>query len=83
MRSDATEQAQLEYDSLGRIETVQVGTSDIRRYQFGYDSRGYLESVTDPLDQTTYYINDESGRTVKTVLPDSREIGFTYDPAPP
>jgi YD repeat-containing protein len=73
------EAVQITYDDKGRIETVQAGTTTPRLYQFAYDDRGYLESVTDPLDQTTSYINDEVGRVLTTILPDTREIGFSYD----
>jgi RHS repeat-associated protein len=73
------EAVQITYDEKGRIETVQAGTIAPRLYQFAYDDSGYLESVTDPLDQTTSYINDEVGRVLTTILPDTREIDFTYD----
>jgi YD repeat-containing protein len=68
------EAVQMIYDDKGRIDTVQAGTTAPRLYQFAYDDRGYLESVTDPLDQTTSYINDEVGRVLTTILPDTKTI---------
>lgn len=44
-----------------------------------YYPSGFLESVTNPLNQTTTYEYDGAGRMIKQTLPDLREINYSYD----
>jgi RHS repeat-associated protein len=69
-----------QYDTRGRLQTITSGTGpDQRQWQFGYDSKGYLGTLTDPLLRTTTLINDNAGRTTTQILPDTRQVGFGYD----
>ena len=60
------------YDSHGRLSTT---TQASRVWTQGYDSQGYLASVTDPLSHATSYINDPVGRPTQTMLADGRLLG--------
>jgi RHS repeat-associated protein len=66
----------ISYDSHGRMSSMTQGS---RTWTPGYDTRGYLASITDPLSHTTSYTNDALGRPTQTTLADSRTIGTTYD----
>jgi RHS repeat-associated protein len=70
------------YDARGRLEQlVQApSSSDERRYVLGYDSDGWLASVTDPLSRTVSLGYDPAGRVTRQTLPDGREIAYQYDP---
>ncbi len=69
-----------QYDARGRLQTITSGSGiEQRQWQFGYDSKGYLDTLTDPMLRTTTLTNDNAGRTVQQTLPDSRHIGFSYD----
>ena len=64
------------YDSHGRLSTTTQGA---RTWTQGYDSQGYLASVTDPLSHATSYVNDPVGRPTQTLLADGRLLGTAYD----
>ena len=66
----------LNYDARGRLSTQVQGD---RSTSYGYDSRGYLSSVTNALNQTTTFDNDLLGRTRSQTLPDGRSISMSYD----
>ena len=72
------------YDSAGRVLTVSAtdGTST-RTTSYSYYSsgpaKGWLQSVIDPLGQTTSYLYDAAGRVTQETLPDGEMVGFTYD----
>jgi RHS repeat-associated protein len=71
------------YDAAGRLTTLTVGSgSSTRTTQYSYypsgRSKGYLESVTDPLNRTIGYQYDAAGRPTLETLPDGEQIGFTY-----
>lgn len=68
------------YDARGRVETITVSDGvDVRTTTLTYDVDGFVESVTDPLNQTTTYTYDDVGRVVTQVFPDGRTVGFAYD----
>lgn len=76
------------YDRQGLMETMTIGSTTPRIYEYEYYSQedsaeqpyaGLLKSVTNPLGQITEYEYDLAGRVTKTILPDSSEINFTYD----
>jgi len=76
------ELAELEngYDARGRLTSVAAGVgADRREWRFAYDSRGYLVTITDPLDRVTTLINDPIGRVTEERLPGSRVVGLRYD----
>jgi RHS repeat-associated protein/uncharacterized repeat protein (TIGR01451 family) len=66
----------LDHDSQGRLTAIAQGN---RVTSFSYDSRGFLESVTDPESRTVRYDHDLNGRVTGILRPDSGKIGFTYD----
>ncbi len=68
------------YDSRGRLSTATAGTgAEARAFTFGYDSAGFLQSITDPLGRVVSYTYDTVGRATSRTLADGRIIGFTYD----
>jgi len=70
-----------DYDTRGRLQTISSGVGlEQRQWQLGYDSNGYLSTLTDPLLRSTTLTNDNAGRTTLQTLPDTRQIGFGYDP---
>jgi YD repeat-containing protein len=64
------------YDHSGRLITGAVGSRSI---SFGYNSRGFLGSVIDPLGRQTTYEYDAVGRTRGITRPDGSLIDFEYD----
>jgi len=68
---------------IGKLEHISQGPT--RTYTFGYDSNGYLNSVTDPLTRTTTFTNDAVGRVLSQELPHDvadpgdHTIGMSYD----
>ena len=67
---------QFAYDSRGRLSTITQGT---RITNLAYDVKGFLSSVTDPLNLNTSFTRDADGRLLTTTLPDSRVINYAYD----
>lgn len=69
-----------EYDDQGQLTRIQEGEGpDARITTLTYDEHGHLQTVTDAEGRTTTRLNDALGRTLKTILPDQREIAFDYD----
>jgi RHS repeat-associated protein len=64
------------YDIRGRLTSVDTNTRGI---DLTYNSRGFLESVTDPKNHTTYYTYDEVGRVKRVDRPDNTSVCFSYD----
>jgi len=64
------------YNSKGRLTSIQTNT---RESVFTYNSQGFLESITDPENNTTTYIHDPLGRVTGINRPDGSSIGFTHD----
>ena len=75
------EPTRVEYDDKGRVSKVAEGPpATERRVTYTYDSEtGYLDHVTDVLDEVTSFEYDKVGRVTKQILPDLREILFEYD----
>jgi RHS repeat-associated protein len=72
--------SKIAYDSLGRPATVTRGTgTDARTETFSYSSKGELQSVTDPVGQSTQFERDAAGRIVRTTTPDGRVVLAAYD----
>jgi RHS repeat-associated protein len=68
------------YDARGRIFTSTFGTaSQARLFEFGYNSDGDLESITDPLSRIQTFLYDEAGRVEHQILPGGRTIGYGFD----
>jgi YD repeat-containing protein len=68
------------YDSRGRLASTMQGTgTEAHTSTFGYNSSGYLETVTDPLNRMAHYEYDEAGRVIQQTLPDGRAIRYSYD----
>jgi len=64
------------YDSAGNLTSINTNT---RGTAFAYNNKGFLASVTDPLNQTTSYTYDPAGRVTGINRPDGSSVGFTYD----
>lgn len=59
------------------LTSISQGT---RSTALGYNATsGFLESITNPLSQTTGFMYNSAGRVTSKILPDSRVIGFGYD----
>jgi RHS repeat-associated protein len=64
------------YDVRGRLTSTSANT---KATTFAYNAQGFLESITDPENQTTIYTYDAVGRMTAINRPDSTTVGFTYD----
>jgi len=64
------------YQADGRLAQTSQG---LRKTRFQYDENGYLKSSVDALSHRTQFVNDSSGRVIKTILPDGQEIKTEYD----
>ncbi len=73
------------YDSRGRLDTVTFGPGDApaidQVYDFDYDSRGYIERITDPSGQYAQFVYDSAGRLLSQADDTGREVLFEYDDA--
>jgi RHS repeat-associated protein len=68
------------YDSRGRLTTVsQDGGTDVRATSVTYNSTGYVDTITDPLNRTVRFEYDAAGRVKTQTLPDGQVIAATYD----
>jgi RHS repeat-associated protein len=68
------------YDARGRLASITQGDGDEARIlTLGYNTNGYLATVTDPLTHTINFTNDVAGRVTQQTLSDSRVISYTYD----
>jgi YD repeat-containing protein len=69
------------YDARGRLTDVAQGPAGPgqRLSTIAYDGKGFVASVTDPLNRAVQFQYDLAGRVTKQTLPDLREINFTYD----
>jgi len=64
------------HDAHGRLETVTQGSRTVTRT---YRPDGFLESITDPLDQVETYTPDAIGRVVEVLRPDGETIVYDHD----
>jgi RHS repeat-associated protein len=72
--------ASFTYDVPGRLSTSVLGTaSQARSLGFGYNSDGYLASITDPLNRLQSFSYDPAGRVTQQTLPGNRQISYSYD----
>ncbi|MDI1480516.1 RHS repeat-associated core domain-containing protein [Polyangium sp. y55x31] len=67
------------YGGSGRIETVRWGTTREWNYTY-HPTTGYLQSVENPLLQSTTFLTDSVGRVTQGTRPDTEVIGLGYDP---
>ena len=69
-----------EYDARGRLVLIIEGIgAEARISRIAYNSSGYVDSATDPMNRTTSFEYDEAGRVITEILPDGRRIPYTYD----
>ncbi|MBT3037525.1 MAG: hypothetical protein KME37_01170 [Candidatus Thiodiazotropha sp. (ex Codakia orbicularis)] len=69
-----------DYNSRGRLSVLRVGEGlDERRVSIGYGQDGYIDRITDPLDQVYRFNYDPVGRVTEQIMPDGRSIGYRYD----
>ena len=64
------------YDTRGRLESITINT---RQTTFTYNAQGFIESTTDPGNQTTSYLYDQVGRMTQISSPDKSSVALTYD----
>jgi len=64
------------YDTSGRLYQV---TQDVRVWTRGYDSAGWLHTVTDPLSQVTMIDHDLAGRVTTETRPDQEWTAIGHD----
>jgi RHS repeat-associated protein len=64
------------YHSDGRLQNVVQGA---RTVGFGYNTKGQVQSITNPLMQTTSMYYDLAGRITSVTLPDNRYVSYNYD----
>jgi RHS repeat-associated protein len=64
------------YDSRGRLIQMQTGS---RAVSFGYNDKGFLGSLADPLGRQTFYEYDAAGRVSGIARPDGGFVDFGYD----
>ncbi|MDL1973176.1 MAG: sugar-binding protein, partial [Deltaproteobacteria bacterium] len=64
------------YDARGRLTSTSANT---RATTFAYNAQGFLESITDPENQTTIYTYDAVGRMTAINRSDNTTVGFEYD----
>ncbi|HEX2881999.1 MAG TPA: RHS repeat-associated core domain-containing protein, partial [Polyangiaceae bacterium] len=68
------------YDADGRLQTITQGDRvTTNTYHAAGLAKGYLETITNALNQTTTFTPDGLGRTLAQVEPDGAVIGFSYD----
>ncbi len=64
------------YDSRGRVRVI---NSSGRRTVYSYNQSGFLSRIKDAADQITRLRYDLAGRLTKQILPDNRQINYSYD----
>ena len=68
------------YNAQGRLSSVAIGSGGSQRLTgLNYNTDGYLESITNPLTQTTHFLYDLAGRVTRQTFPDTRQVQYGYD----
>ena len=71
------------YNARGELEQVVWGPGDDpsvdRIYQMSYDPNGRLQSITDPLGQTSGLAYDPAGRPTELAYPAGGQLAMSYD----
>lgn len=67
---------QYNYDSYGRLNEIIQNT---REWSFTYNTEHEIQSITNPLSQTTSYVYDTNGRVTEVTYPNSDKAYFEYD----
>jgi RHS repeat-associated protein len=65
-----------DYDARGRLISTVTGT---RETSFGYNTRGFLDFIAGPENNTTGYTYDDVGRVTRIDRPDSSSLWFSHD----
>ena len=68
---------QYRYDPKGRLVESSAGA---RSVSIAYNGQGFVETITDPQNHTTYFDYDPVGRVTGIQRPDGSTLGFSYDP---
>ncbi len=75
-------EANIEYDSLGRILRLRRGSLPNERITtFSRTQAGEIESIADPLSRTVSFEYDGAGRVTRQLLPAGNMIVYDYDEA--
>ncbi len=75
--TDGTEVYQ--FDSRGRHQATRDAVTGALRYQFGYESHGFLASVTDAYNNVTTVERDTSGKATAIIGPYGQRTQLGYD----
>ena len=68
------------YNARGRLSSVAIGSGGSQRLTgLNYNTDGYLESITNPLNQTTHFLYDLAGRVTRQTFADTRQVQYGYD----
>jgi RHS repeat-associated protein len=70
------------YDSRGRLSQLTWGSGPAARtFGLGYNSNGYLSSITDCAGHLTAFDYDAAGRLLRETGPDGQELAYSWDAA--
>ena len=73
-------QVSFDYDTQGRPITFTAGTGTSARITtLSYNSKGSLDTLSNPLSQDIRVEYDQAGGATKLIQADLKEIGFVYD----
>ncbi len=68
------------YDGRGRLTTASQGAGTLQRsLSLGYDSNGFVKSLTDSAGSSVAFTYDQAGRLTLETLPDGGTVSFQYD----
>ncbi len=68
------------YDTHGRLTTITQGEGESARITaLTYNTKGYMDTMTDPLGRTIHFAYDTAGRVTQQTMPDGRVVDYTYD----
>jgi RHS repeat-associated protein len=68
------------YDEKGRLAAATEGTgTEARSMSLTYNSKGYLDTITDPLTREVSFTYDNAGRITEETLPDGEVVQYGYD----
>lgn len=62
-----------------QVDATNTRRTEFSYYEDGHAWEGFLKNMTDSLSQVTTFEYDSAGRITKKILPDLREIAYTYD----
>lgn len=68
------------YDGRGRLTMASQGSGTLQRtLSLGYDSNGFVKSLSDSAGSSVGFTYDQAGRLTLETLPDGGTVSFQYD----